>query len=245
MEPLLITRYYLLVSSSEWNSMDDVRSLCDSILKQTLKEEDKYQIGLTKIFFRAGMLAVLEGLRTARLNQLVTVVQKNVRRWIELRRYRDLKTKTIKIQGWWKVVLAKRLAENMRREKAAVRIQTVARGWLARKEYARTRTAVIRIQSGKCIVVEHRAILTHSHSWSSGKKASGRRAYHLGCSQATKPIPWFGDTQILSVRNPQIRRRPVPMATQAGGQGAARLASRSQVSLEVQGDLVQPGEQGR
>jgi myosin-5 len=54
-----------------------------------LKEEDKYQIGLTKIFFRAGMLAVLEGLRTARLNQLVTVVQKNVRRWIDLRRFRE------------------------------------------------------------------------------------------------------------------------------------------------------------
>lgn len=99
------------------------------------------------------MLAVLEGLRTARLNQLVTVVQKNVRRWIELRRYRDLRTKTIKIQCWWRVIWAKRLAETMRRERAAVRIQTVARGWLARKEYARTRTAVIKIQSGKSLFV--------------------------------------------------------------------------------------------
>jgi myosin-5 len=148
---MLTVRYYLLVSSSEWNAESDVRSLCNTILKKTLKEEDKYQIGLTKIFFRAGMLAVLEGLRTARLNQLVTVVQKNVRRWIDLRRFKDLKTKTIKIQGWWRVVLAKRLAENMRREQAALRIQTVARGWLARKEYARTRTAAIRIQSGKYI----------------------------------------------------------------------------------------------
>jgi myosin-5 len=143
-----VVRYYLLVSSSEWNAQNDVKVLCDTILKQTLKEEDKYQIGLTKIFFRAGMLAVLEGLRTARLNQLVTVVQKNVRRWIELRRFRDLKAKTIKIQGWWRIVLAKRLAEDMRREKAALKIQTVARGWMARKDYARTRAAVIRIQSG-------------------------------------------------------------------------------------------------
>ena len=145
---MLIVRYYLLVSSSEWNAESDVRSLCDTILKKTLKEQDKYQIGLTKIFFRAGMLAVLEGLRTARLNQLVTVVQKNVRRWIDLRRFRDLKAKTINIQCWWRVVLAKRLAEDMRRERAALRIQTVARGWLARKEYARTRAAVIKIQSG-------------------------------------------------------------------------------------------------
>ena len=144
-----MVRYYLLVPSSQWNSSTDVKGLCDAILKQTLKEEDKYQIGLTKIFFRAGMLALLEGLRTARLNQLVTVVQKNVRRWIEFRRYQNLRTKTIKIQCWWRVVLAKRLAEEMRREKAAVRIQTVARGWLARKQYQTLRTAVIRIQAGK------------------------------------------------------------------------------------------------
>lgn len=131
--------------------MTDVKALCDAILKQTLKEEDKYQIGLTKIFFRAGMLALLEGLRTARLNQLVTVVQKNVRRWIEFRRYQNLRVKTIKIQCWWRVVLAKRLAEEMRREKAAVRIQAVARGWLARKQYQTLRTAVIRIQAGEII----------------------------------------------------------------------------------------------
>lgn len=129
--------------------MTDVKALCDVILKQTLKEQDKYQIGLTKIFFRAGMLAVLESLRSARLNQLVTVVQKNVRRWIEYRRYQNLRTKTIKIQCWWRVVLAKRLAEEMRREKAAIRIQTVARGWLARKQYQTLRSAVIRIQSGE------------------------------------------------------------------------------------------------
>lgn len=151
-------RYYLLVSSSEWNSMTEVKALCDAILKQTLKEQDKYQIGLTKIFFRAGMLAVLEGLRSARLNQLVTIVQKNVRRWIEYRKYQNLRSNTIKIQCWWRVVQAKQLAGEMRREKAAVRIQTVARGWLARKQYQTLRAAVIRIQSGELLTFTQAAV---------------------------------------------------------------------------------------
>ncbi|ORY26880.1 P-loop containing nucleoside triphosphate hydrolase protein [Naematelia encephala] len=140
-------RYYMLVNSKEWNSNDDVKRLCSLILEKTLKEEDKYQIGLTKIFFRAGMLAFLESLRSKRLNELVTLVQKNVRRRIEYKKYRQLRGSTIKIQAWWKGILARRYVEDLRKESAAIRIQRVARGWLARKRYTQMRDAVIKIQS--------------------------------------------------------------------------------------------------
>lgn len=137
------------MKSSEWDSNADVKSLCSLILASTLKEQDKYQIGLTKIFFRAGMLAFLEALRTARLNQLVTVVQKNVRRWIEMRHYRNLRRRTIQIQCWWRCILAKKQVEEMRRQRAAIMIQRVARGWLARRKYQDLRSAVIKIQASE------------------------------------------------------------------------------------------------
>ena len=139
----------MLVSSKEWSTNADVKTLCSAILARTLNDEDKYQIGLTKIFFRAGMLAFLEALRTNRLNELVTLVQKNVRRRIAYKHYQDLRKKTIRIQAWWRGILAKRFVEDLRRQIAAIRIQRVARGWLARKEYKETRQAVIKIQSGK------------------------------------------------------------------------------------------------
>ena len=144
----LIYSYYMLVPSKQWQGNTDFRALCSIILEYTLKEADKYQIGLTKIFFRAGMLALLESLRTNRIAALVTMVQKNIRRALEYRRYQKLRKATIKAQALYRGKLARREYESKRREAAAVRIQTVARGWLARSEYKRVRDAVIRIQSG-------------------------------------------------------------------------------------------------
>ncbi|WVR04411.1 hypothetical protein IAU60_001413 [Kwoniella sp. DSM 27419] len=140
-------RYYMLVSSKEWSADMGYRGLCSLILEKTLKDEDKYQMGLTKIFFRAGMLALLESLRSARLNELVTLIQKNIRRRIAYKEYQTLRKSTIRIQAWWKGILARRLVEQKRRETAAIRIQRVARGWLARKHYKEARDAVIKIQS--------------------------------------------------------------------------------------------------
>lgn len=141
----------MLIPSKQWQGNTDFRNLCSLILEQTLKEGDTYQIGLTKIFFRAGMLALLESLRTNRINHLVTLVQKNVRRHIEYKRYQTLRRATIKIQAWWRGVLARKEYERLRKEAAAIKIQSVARGWLARREYVRTREAVIKIQSGESI----------------------------------------------------------------------------------------------
>jgi myosin-5 len=142
-------RYYVLVNSKEWEGNSDVKAFCQLLLQRTLRDEDKYQIGLSKIFFRAGMVAQLEALRTARLNALVTLVQKNVRRRIAYKQYQDLRKKTITIQAWWRGVLGRRLAEETRKHAAAVLIQRASRAYLQRRSYQQTRQAVVTIQSGK------------------------------------------------------------------------------------------------
>lgn len=47
-------RYYLLTRSPEWQK--DPKLLADSIVSKHISDTDKYQIGLTKIFFRAGQV---------------------------------------------------------------------------------------------------------------------------------------------------------------------------------------------
>lgn len=51
-------RYYALVPSSHWDpkANPDVRELCRVILDSCIKDTDKYQVGETKIFFRAGQV---------------------------------------------------------------------------------------------------------------------------------------------------------------------------------------------
>ena len=106
-----------------------------------------YQNGLTKIFFRAGMLAALESFRSDRLNAMVTVVQKNVRRRLAMKKYSQLRQATIKVQTWWRGVLARRFVENIRREVSAIRLQSAVRCFVQRNHFLDTRHRFIVLQS--------------------------------------------------------------------------------------------------
>ncbi|KAG9318369.1 myosin 5 [Chiua virens] len=125
----------------------ELKPLCSLILERTINDPDKYQSGLTKIFFRAGMLAALESLRSERLNALVTLVQKNMRRRMAVKKYRELRTATIKIQTWWRGVLARRLVESIRRDVAAKRLQAGVRRFLQRSKFIQVRQSVVAVQS--------------------------------------------------------------------------------------------------
>lgn len=136
----------MLCSSKEWGP--EIEKLCQIILTNSIAEPDKYQCGLTKIFFRAGMLASLEKLRTDRLNYLVTLLQKNFLRHMHRTRYLNLRKAVIGIQTTWRRQLAQRAAEAARREQAAIAIQRIARGFVQRSRFLQVRKAVIAIQSG-------------------------------------------------------------------------------------------------
>lgn len=145
----------MLVPSSQWGPMIqrmELNGLCSLILERTINDPDKYQNGKTKIFFRAGMLAALETLRADRLNAMVTVVQKNMRRHVCMKRYREMRTAAIRIQTWWRGFLARRFVVQVRRETAAIRFQKAARRYIQRKRFTDLRTTVVRFQSRTYIV---------------------------------------------------------------------------------------------
>jgi myosin-5 len=54
-----VDRYYVLVPSDQWHPKGkaDERKLSGAILDTHVTGEDRYQIGLTKIFFRAGQVS--------------------------------------------------------------------------------------------------------------------------------------------------------------------------------------------
>lgn len=140
----------MLVPSAQWGPMIqnmELNPLCSLILDKTINDPDKYQNGKTKIFFRAGMLAALETLRSDRLNAMVTVVQKNMRRHMAMKRYRQMRVAAIKIQTWWRGIMARRFVARVRQEHAAIRLQKAVRRYVQRKRFTEIRTAVVRFQS--------------------------------------------------------------------------------------------------
>jgi myosin heavy subunit len=140
----------MLVPSSQWSPMIqslELNGLCSLILERTINDPDKYQNGKTKIFFRAGMLAALEALRADRLNAMVTVVQKNMRRHMYMKRYREMRIAAIRIQTWWRGVIARRFVARVRRETAAIRFQKAARRYVQRRRFTEIRKTVVHFQS--------------------------------------------------------------------------------------------------
>ncbi|KAF2095223.1 myosin-2 [Rhizodiscina lignyota] len=142
-------RYYMLVHSTQWTP--EIRAMADAILSKALGTgkagQDKYQLGLTKIFFRAGMLAFLENLRTSRLNAAAIMIQKNLRARFYRKRYLEARDSIIEFQSQVRAHLARLRADEARRIKAASTIQRVWRGQKERKKYTQIRNNVILFQS--------------------------------------------------------------------------------------------------
>ncbi|KAF7717861.1 Myosin heavy chain-like protein [Penicillium ucsense] len=143
-------RYYMLCHSSQWTS--EIRDMCHAILRKALgdanhQKQDKYQLGLTKIFFRAGMLAFLENLRTSRLNECAIMIQKNLRCKYYRRRYLEARESILTTQAFIRGFLARQTAHEIRRNKAATTIQRVWRGSKERKHYNFIRNNIILSQS--------------------------------------------------------------------------------------------------
>ncbi|KAF9577757.1 Myosin type-2 heavy chain 1, partial [Lunasporangiospora selenospora] len=120
--------------------------MCTAILEASIKEKDRYQVGLTKIFFRAGLLAYMEKLRTDKLNSYATLIQKNMRRFICQRRYQVQREAVLKLQCFARRVHAQRATRSLREEKSAVLLQTFMRGYIQRKRYTETRNFVLKVQ---------------------------------------------------------------------------------------------------
>ncbi|ODQ52439.1 hypothetical protein SAICODRAFT_128837 [Saitoella complicata NRRL Y-17804] len=139
-------RYYMLVKSDEWQP-EQPRSFSEKILKATIQEEEKFQLGLTKIFFRAGLLAFMEKLRSDRLNAAATFIQKNMLRNMQRKKYLRIRKSVLKAQALFRGYAVRKRVQEMKEEKAAVTIQKVWRGQSERKRYVKTREGVVKVQA--------------------------------------------------------------------------------------------------
>ncbi|KAI0019618.1 putative myosin MYO2 [Xylariomycetidae sp. FL0641] len=143
-------RYYLLVPSTQWQT--EIRQLVKDILAQALGSltgtgKDNYQLGLTKIFFRAGMLAHLEHMRQTRMSDAATMIQKNLRAKYYRRKYLEARGAVVAFQSLARAHVARARAQELRTVKAATTIQRVWKGTKQRKQFLRIRNNVILAQA--------------------------------------------------------------------------------------------------
>uniref|UniRef100_A0A7E4V522 Myosin head n=1 Tax=Panagrellus redivivus TaxID=6233 RepID=A0A7E4V522_PANRE len=79
-----VTRYSIL-AAEEARRSDDPKVAADGILGKLVQEgnmqEEQFRIGHTKVFFKAGIVAHVEDLRDAKLNQLIARLQAQMRHY--------------------------------------------------------------------------------------------------------------------------------------------------------------------
>ena len=101
--PEFVKRYYLLDNSvrrddneTKEASKTIMKNLDSRIKKEVVSEEvgQLYQFGLTKIFFRHGVLAKLEEFREQKLGQMVIAIQSGCRGWLARSAFKKLGKQT-------------------------------------------------------------------------------------------------------------------------------------------------------
>ncbi|GFY64185.1 unconventional myosin-Vb [Trichonephila inaurata madagascariensis] len=141
-----LNRYRVLTSSKDIRR-SDLKSTCQKILENLVQEEDKFQFGKTKIFFRAGQVAYLEKLRADKLRACAVMVQKHIRGWLCRHKYKQIRKTTILMQKYARGLLARRYTTFLRRTRAAILIQKNVRMFVQRRKYMRIKRTVLGLQA--------------------------------------------------------------------------------------------------
>ncbi|XP_061209556.1 unconventional myosin-Vb isoform X2 [Neopsephotus bourkii] len=166
-------RYRVLMKKRDLCNSDK-KQICHTLLEDLIKDPDEFHFGYTKIFFRAGQVAYLEKLRADKFRAATIMIQKTVRGWLQWVKYKKLRQATIIIQRYVRGHLARRLAEHLRRTRAAIIFQKQYRMLRILRAYQRVRSAAITIQAfarGMIvrriyhkILMEHKAIILQKYT---------------------------------------------------------------------------------
>jgi myosin heavy subunit len=90
-----------------------------------------------QVFFREAAELALENMRSEALGVLAVMIQKNVRMWLQRRRYKVTLAAIVRIQGWMRMLLER--VRYRRQVRAATKIQAFARMIKPRKAFLRIR----------------------------------------------------------------------------------------------------------
>uniref|UniRef100_A0A4W6FGT8 Myosin VA n=1 Tax=Lates calcarifer TaxID=8187 RepID=A0A4W6FGT8_LATCA len=147
------SRYRVLMKQKD--VLPDKKLTCKNVLEKLVQDQDKYQFGKTKIFFRAGQVAYLEKLRADKLRAACIRIQKTIRCWLARKKYLRKRSAAITIQRFTRGYQARCLAKFMRRTQAATIIQKYQRMYVERKRYRQKHTSHISLQNKYMIIQKH------------------------------------------------------------------------------------------
>ncbi|KAG1663736.1 hypothetical protein FOA52_006105 [Chlamydomonas sp. UWO 241] len=144
-------RYAILLEKEEQDAIlsgtgEQARAAVLALLQKFQLQQGHYQIGRTKVFFRAGVLGFVED-KWAHMQRAVVTIQSRWRMYLARRQFLATRAAALALQSCWKARGARReYAEEMERKKAALVLQTAWRARIARIHFQSARRAALAIQ---------------------------------------------------------------------------------------------------
>ncbi|XP_076961004.1 uncharacterized protein LOC143637509, partial [Bidens hawaiensis] len=106
-----------------------------------------YQIGKTKVFLRAGHMAVLDARRAERLTVATIYIQRTTRSYLLRKRFLAMANLALALQTLCRGKLAAKIYDDMKKRSVSTRIQSNFRRYTLRSSYIRLQHAVVLIQT--------------------------------------------------------------------------------------------------
>ncbi|CAN6465948.1 unnamed protein product [Victoria cruziana] len=123
----------------------DEKDLADKLLRKLGLEN--YQLGRSKVFLRAGQIAVLDGKRAEVLDNAAKVIQGCWRTFVAYKEFMLKKSSAVRLQAACRGCVARSIYVSMRKHAASVVIQKYIRGFLLRNTYLQVYSSVLVIQA--------------------------------------------------------------------------------------------------
>ncbi|KAJ1281297.1 hypothetical protein BS78_04G295700 [Paspalum vaginatum] len=139
-----VDRFSVLVPELMIGSYDE-RMLTKGILEKMKLEN--FQLGRTKVFLRAGQIAILDMRRAEVLDNAARHVQGRFRTFIARKEFVKTREASISVQAYCRGCLARKMFTIKREAAAAVIVQKYARRWLLHRAHQQACLAALLIQS--------------------------------------------------------------------------------------------------
>ncbi|KAF9615027.1 hypothetical protein IFM89_021598 [Coptis chinensis] len=123
----------------------DVKALTERLLKKLHLEN--FQLGRTKLFLRAGQIAILDSRRADVLDSAARLIQNQLRTYIAYRNFTSIRSASVVLQTYCRGCLARNIFAERKEASAALLIQKYVRRWLHRRSYLQLYSAAVLVQS--------------------------------------------------------------------------------------------------
>ncbi|KAE8720964.1 Myosin-5 [Hibiscus syriacus] len=140
-----INRFGLLFPEALEGNYDE-KVVCQKILDKAGLQG--YQIGITKVFLRAGQMAELDAKRAEVLNSAAKIIQRRICTHISHKRFLAIRKASVNLQAICRGRLACRVYCNKRSQAAALKIQKNTRKYQSRQAYKKLHVSALVLQTG-------------------------------------------------------------------------------------------------